>query len=183
MLKNISVVFCVLAGVLSKAVFAQISSLDSDIGNSYYYIDHYEVSIEKPASDVWPFVVDLGGWMPGLREVNDNGPVAIEGEVFTLYGNFQMEVVKVIPEKMLLLVNLPNIQEGEVTQGTAMVTVSEENGKTLISLFMNRIYLWPNSGKNILRQKRESSEHADSRRRMFEKGFLARLKELSEVDE
>ena len=181
--KKMLVVFCFLVSVLSQVGFAQISPLNSDAGNSYYYTDHYEVAIEKPASDVWPFIIDMGAWMPGLKEANESSPIAVEGKVFRLYGNFHMEVVKVIPEKMLLLVNLPNIQEGEKTQGTAMITVSEESGKTLVSLIMNRIYLWPKSEKNILREKRESSEHVDSRARIYKQGFLARLKKLSEGTE
>jgi hypothetical protein len=181
--KKMLVAFCFLVAVLSQVSFAQISPLNSDVGNSYYYIDHYEVAIEKPTSDVWPFIIDMGAWMPGLKEANESSPTAVEGEVFRLYGNFHMEVVKVIPEKMLLLVNLPNIQEGEKTQGTAMITVSEENGKTLVSLIMNRIHLWPKSEKNILRERRESSVHVNNRKSMYKQGFLARLKKLSEGTE
>ena len=118
--------------------------------------------------------------MPGLKEANESSPIAVEGEVFRLYGNFHMEVVKVIPEKMLLLVNLPNIQEGEKTQGTAMITVSEENGKILVSLIMNRIYIWPRYEKNVLRERRKSSERSENRSHMYNQGFLANLKKLSE---
>ena len=169
--------------MFSQVGFAQISPLKSDVGNSYYYIDHYEVVIDQPVGDVWPFIIDMGAWMPGLKKANESSPIGVEGEVFRLYGDFHMEVAKVIPEKMLLLVNLPNIQEGEKTQGTAMITVSEESGKTLVSLIMNRIYLWPKSEKNILREKRESSEQVDSRARIYKQGFLARLKKLSEGTE
>ncbi len=181
--KKILLAFCFLVAALSQVGFAQISPLNSEVGNSYYYIDHYEATIEKPVSDVWPFIIDMGVWMPGLKEVNESSPAAIEGEVFRLYDNFHMEVVKVIPEKMILLVNLPNIQEGEKTQGTTMITLSEENGKTLVSLIMNRIYLWPKSEKNILRERRESSEFVNSRNHMYKQGLLARLKKLSESTE
>ena len=166
--------------MFSQVGFAQISPLKSDVGNSYYYIDHYEVVIDQPVGDVWPFIIDMGAWMPGLKKANESSPIGVEGEVFRLYGDFHMEVAKVIPEKMLLLVNLPTIQQGEEMQGTAMITVSEENGKILVSLIMNRIYIWPRYEKNVLRERRKSSEHSDNRSHMYNQGFLANLKKLSE---
>jgi hypothetical protein len=159
---------------------AQISPLESDAGESYYYTDHYEVVIDKPVSGVWPFIIDMGSWMTGLNDANESSPAGVEGETFRLYGNFYMEVVKVIPEKMLLLVNLPNTQEGEDTQGVAMITAQEADGKTLVSIFMNRIYLWSQSEKNVLRERRESSNHAANRKVMYKEKFLTRLKELVE---
>ena len=94
--KEILVVFFFLVAIFSQVGFAQISPLKSDVGNSYYYIDHYEVVIDKPAADVWPFIIDMGAWMPGLKKANESSPIGVEGEVFRLYGNFHMEVVKVI---------------------------------------------------------------------------------------
>lgn len=61
-----------------------------------------------------------------------------------------------------------------------MITVQEVNGRTLVSLIMNRIYLWPQSEKNILREKRETSAHAENRKVMYKDNFLTRLKELAE---
>ena len=49
---------------------AEVSPLESDVTESYYYTDHYEVVIDKRASDVWPHIVDMGAWMAGLKEVN-----------------------------------------------------------------------------------------------------------------
>jgi len=91
-----------------------------------------------------------------------------------------MEVVKVIPEKILLLVNLPNRQEGEYTQGSAMVTVQEVEGKTVVSLFMNRIYLWSLAGENILRKRRESDSYQSNRKSIYQNNFLTKLKKLAE---
>lgn len=173
---------CFLATLFFQIAIAQVSPLDSDVGESYYYTDHYEVVIDRPVSSVWPLIIDMGSWMAGLNEANDSKPVGVEGEIFRLYGNFYMEVVKVIPEKMLLLVNLPNTQEGEDTQGTAMITAQEVDGKTLVSLFMNRIYLWSRSETNVLREKRESSDFAVNRKVMFKANF-ARLKELAEKNQ
>ena len=175
--------FIVLLVVLSPQGFAQISPIKSDLGHSYYYTDHYEITIDRSVSDVWPVMVDLGGWIPGIKEANTKSPMAVQGERFKLYGHYFMDVVKVIPEKMVLLVNLPTSQNGEKTQGTAMITLSEENGKTLVSMMMNRIYLWPSNEKNSLREKRESKEHADYRHLMYNRDFLSRLKLLSETVE
>ena len=162
------------------AADAQISPLDSSIDESYYYTDHYEVVINRSVSEVWPHVVEISSWMPGLDALNETKPMGVEGETFRLYGNFHMQVVKVIPEKMLLLVNLPNIQKGEETRGIAMVTAQEVDGKTLVSIFMSRIYFWSKAEKNELREKRESSGHIEKRKRMYKEGFLERLRALAE---
>ena len=81
---------------------------------------------------------------------------------------------------MLLIVKLPNTQNGEATQGLAMITAQETEGKTLVSIFMNRIYYWFQTEKNIMRERRESENFAKSRRVTYKENFLAKLKELAE---
>ena len=175
-----SLFFCLFAALLVQNASAQIRPLDSDIDESYYYTDHFEIVIDKPVNDVWPVLIELGSWMAGLEEANPSSPVGVEGEVFRLYGDFHMEVVKVIPEKMLLLVNLPNSQQGEDTQGIAMITTQEVEGKTLVSMFMSRIYFWSEPGQNTLREQRESSDHSAQRTKLYKDNFLSRLKQLVE---
>lgn len=173
---------CYVTVLFTHTATAQISPLDTNAGESYYYTDHYETLINKPVADVWPFIVDLGSWMAGLKEANETPPVGVEGEVIRLYGDFYIEVVKAIPEKMLLMVNLPGTQQGEATQGIAMITAQETDGKTLVSLFMSRVYYWFQADQNSLRQRRESSNFAKSRQTLYKDKFLGKLKELAEAE-
>jgi hypothetical protein len=155
---------------------AQVAPLGGEAESSYYYIDHYEVVIEDELSAVWPVLVDLGKWMPGLAEANDPMPPVTQGAVLHLYDDFYLEVAKVIPEKMILLVNLPNSQEGEDTQGIAMISAHGFGEETLVSLFMSRIYFWLAVDENPLRATRESADFIESRRAAYEDNVLSRLR-------
>ena len=159
------------------AVSAQVSPLEEDTGDSYYYVDHYEVVLDKRLSEVWPILADLASWMPGLAEANDTIPATRQGAVFHLYDDFYIEVAKVIRDRMILLVNLPNSQEGEDTQGIAMISVHEIEDGTMVSIFMSRIYFWFEAQDNPLRDRRESREFAESRRASYEDDVLRRLQE------
>jgi hypothetical protein len=172
----------VVALFTSLTAQAQISPLDSELGDSYYYIDHYEVVIEKPIHEVWPHVLEMGSWMPWTAA--EEGSLKIsQGDVINLYDDFYIEIVRVIPESMVLLVNLPNSQEAEDTQGMAMLTAKESEGRTLVSLFMSRIYYWFDPGENELRERRATNEFSSSRRSTYKENFLSKLKELAENNE
>lgn len=81
---------------------------------------------------------------------------------------------------MILVVNLPNNQEGEKNQGMVMISVLEENDKTLVSMFTSRIYFWPGPQDNMLRKRRSTAEFAESRKQTFKGNFLTTLKALAE---
>jgi len=145
---------------------AQVDPLKGAVGRSYYYVDHYEVVIDHQSSEVWPVLVDLASWLPGLAEANDPMPPVTQGSVLHLYDDFYMEVARVIPERMVLLVNLPSSQEGEDTQGIAMISAYGIGEKTLVSIFMSRIYF---------SATRESDDFTESRRATYEENVLRRL--------
>lgn len=174
-----ALIFSTLA--IAPLTFAQISPLDGEFGDSYYFVDHYEVDVNRPVSEVWPAVVHLGSWLPGLAEANERSPVAVEGEIFRLYGDFFMEVIKVIPESFLVMLNLPNSQGGEQTQGVAMLSLRDKGGRTVVSLFMSRFFFWPEQSQNSLRTRRESAEFSEERRKNY-RTILNTLKEIAEAE-
>lgn len=167
--------------LISLSSIAQINDLQESLGDSYYYVDHFETIIDKPAEEVWPHVIEMGKWMPWMASKNSGATKISEGERVHLYGDFYIEVVKIIPQKMIVLANLPNVDQGEQSQGIAMVSITESNGKTLVSIFMSRIYNWFDSKENSQRKTRESKEFANKRKETFKDNFLARLKQLSEA--
>lgn len=167
--------------IASMSVVAQVSALNIDRDDSYYYVDHFEIIIDKPVSDVWPHVLAMGTWMPWMAtEYSPEGTVQ-EGKKINLYGDSYIEVVKIIPQKMILLANLPSVENGEQSQGIAMVSVADVNGNTLVSIFMSRIYLGSEASNNAQRLTRESAEFAKQRKEVFQNNFLKKLKSLAEA--
>ncbi|MGL6161936.1 hypothetical protein [Microbulbifer sp.] len=168
-------------GLISLSSLAQINELETSLGDSYYYVDHFETVINRPADEVWPHVVEMGKWMPWMAGGNSEIKDVSEGKKVHLYGDFYIEVVKVIPQKMILLANLPSMEKGEQSQGVAMVSITESNGKTIVSIFMSRIYNWFEDKENSQRVTRESAEFASQRKATFKDNFLAKLKALAEA--
>ncbi|WP_299944215.1 hypothetical protein [uncultured Microbulbifer sp.] len=171
----------VILSVLASHVFAQVSNIESNFGDSYYYVDHFEIIIDKPANEVWPHVLEMGKWMPWMNQGNSKDSQISENDRVHLYGEFYIEVVKIIPQKMILLANLPAVEEGEESQGVAMVSISESNGVTQVSMFMSRIYNWFEPEINYKRATRESVEFSNQRKSTFRDNFLGKLKQLSEA--
>ncbi|KAA9129655.1 hypothetical protein F3N42_14925 [Marinihelvus fidelis] len=159
---------------------AQVSALETDGASAYYYTDHFEVLIDRPVDETWLHVVELGTWMPWMASEDSPTGTAVEGRRVTLYGDNVMEVVKVIPDRMILLANLPVEENGEHSQGTAMVSVMATGDGTLVSIFMNRVYIQVDDVESPQRAKRESTAFAEQRRKTFRDGFLSTLKHLAE---
>ncbi|MEX2963035.1 hypothetical protein [Microbulbifer sp. TYP-18] len=61
-----------------------------------------------------------------------------------------------------------------------MISIAESDGKTLVSLFMNRIYHWFYEAENPQRATRVSADFASQRQATFRDRFLAKLKQLAE---
>ena len=174
------IIVAIALSLASGSAPAQIYDLEADLGKSYYYTDHFEITIDKPTDRVWPQLLHMGQWMPWMAtEGTDSKPVS-EGDRVNLYGDVQIEVVKIVPQKMILLANLPHTDRGEQSQGIAMISISESNGKTLVSLFMNRVYYWFDAAENPQRATRASADFANQRRATFRGKFLAKLKQLAE---
>lgn len=166
--------------IVCQSTVAQVSALDADIGDSYYYVDHFEITIDKQVSDVWPHVIEMGAWMPWMAIKDSPSNIVQEGQKVNLYGDSYIEVVKIIPEKMVLLANLPNVENGEESQGIAMVSLVESEGKTIVSIFMSRIYSQTGALKSTQRSTRESIDFSTQRKEMFKGNFLEKLKQLAE---
>lgn len=154
--------------------------IDSEFANSYHFVDTYEILIERPPDVVWPQLANLASWMGAM--LHESGPVGAEGEVFRLYEgqNFFAQIVKIVPEKMLVVVNLPSSVEGEELEGISMLTLTEVDGSTLVSNFMSRHFHWIGAGPDVRRERRTSPEYQEFNREMWEEQLLPRLRELAE---
>jgi hypothetical protein len=179
-MKSISRLALIWMFIYAVPTVAQVTDLDVGVGKSYYYTDHFEVIIDRPVSEVWPHVLTMGLWMPWMATEESPSGTVSEGKKVQLYGDNYIEVVKIIPKKMVLLANHPNTQNGESSHGVAMVSVVEANGKTLVSIFMSRLYGWFEAAPSTQRSTREAEDFAKQRKEMFQGKFLEKLRLLSE---
>lgn len=157
------------------------SVVESDFANAYHYVDHYEVMIDAPPQEVWPKLLDFASWMHEFDMEHQSGPETAPGAVYRIYEGQDLlfEVVKVIPEKMILGVNLPSMLEGEASVGMSMITLAEFDGQTLVTNFMSRQYEWHQQEPNPSKSRRESADFKEFNQRVWD-NFFARLKELVE---
>lgn len=177
------VVLILIVVLLSSPIHAGVEPFSTEIGNSYYYSDHHEIVIDRQADVIWPHLRNLASWMYDFSMEHYSGPSDQDVEILRLYEgqDYFFEVTKTIRNELLLGTNLPmTTPEGESTSGIAYITLTEVEGKTVVSVFMNRKYSWLGDVENSSRTLRESSVFSEGRKTTFRR-FLARLKELAEA--
>lgn len=170
------------AGVfIGRVASADTVIIDSELADSYHFVDTYEVLIDEPPVKVWPHLVAVGSWMYEFSMIPESGPKDAEGAVFRLYEgqDYFMQLAKVIPGRLLVAVNLPSSVGGEELVGIGMLTLTEVDGKTLVSNFMTRQSVRTQGTSNTLRERRQSAEFQENTRDQWNR-FLARLRELAE---
>lgn len=167
--------------LLPQAAPAQALIVDSDLADAYYFVDHYEVLIDRAPEQVWPHLLDFSSWMYEFSMSHVSGPRNGEGAILRIYEgqDFFFEITKIVPNRMIVGINHPSTMQGEESVGIAMFTLTELDGKTLVSNFVSREYHWTQQGPNPLRATRESAEFQESTRATWDT-FLARLRELAE---
>lgn len=175
------VVLLVVSAVIGGIASADTVIIDSKLAESYHFVDTYEILIDEDPPKVWPHLVDVKSWMYEFSLIHESGPRNAEGAVFRLYEDqdYFMELAKLIPEKLAVAVNLPSSVDGEQLVGIGMFTLTEVDGKTLVSTFMTRQFVQLSDTANALRERRESPEFQDDTQERWNR-FMTRLKELAE---
>jgi hypothetical protein len=165
----------------SAAPASETITVEPD-GDSYHFVSHYSVAIDAPAEAVWEHLVRLDSWMYELDMSLVSGSPGQEGEVRRLYAgqDFLVQVTKVIPNELLVVVNLPSTFNGEHSTGIVVTTLHEAEGTTAVDMTMSRRYTWQGDGENPMKRQRESKEFAESTKAMWQDGFLGRLRSLAE---
>lgn len=72
---------------------SQVSPLEVESGDSYYYVDHFEIIIDKPISDVWPHILNMSSWMPWMEGVNNRTLNVSEGALISAFNAFSADSV------------------------------------------------------------------------------------------
>lgn len=165
----------------TRVTVAESIIIDSELSDSYHFVDTYEISINSAPHEVWRHLVDMASW-PGWGMTHESGPREQEGEVLRLYPGqeFFVQIVKLIPDRMMVVANLPSNMQGEESVGLAMITLTKIEDSTLVSVFMARHYDWTGEGPDPLRQKRASDEFREFNRQNWDNGFLPHLRDLAE---
>jgi len=142
--------------------------------DSYHFVSHYSIVIDAPIETVWQHLVNLGSWMYEFEMALVSGTPGTQGEVRRLYSgqDFLVQTVKVIPNKLLVIANLPSTFQGESGTGISVMTLHENSGATTVDLTMSRRYTWKSGEPNVLKQRRESTEFANETRAMWQDRFL-----------
>lgn len=77
------------------------------------FLMHHEFTIDKPVGDIWPHMLNLGGWMPTHDLVTVAGKSGEVGELIKVYGagsdiaGFYLKVIKCEPCESLILKMMP----------------------------------------------------------------------------
>ena len=175
-------IYSILLGVLvsSHSVAEDFISQESAV-NTYNYVSSYEIAINSPPGAVWKNLENLQSWMYAFELSHHSGNKCEVGEVLRLYPNqeFYIQVTGKVKDKLLTIVNLPSLLNGEQSTGVGVISLVPNGSETLVQLTMSRRYEWVGEGVNTMKQRRESKEFQSSTAQMWG-NFLNRLKELSE---
>ena len=169
--------------LVSNFAHASETLIDEPDGISYNFVSHYSVEISAPAKTVWKNLIDLGSWMYDFEMKPVSGLNELEGRVLRLYEgqDFHVQITKAIPDKLLVIANLPTSMEGEqLSSGISVTTLTESAGKTTVELTMSRRYVWNKPGENHLKSRRQSEAFIQNTRATWNR-FLGRLAELSAI--
>ena len=163
---------------LARATGTVISEPNS---TNYHFVSHYRVKISAGPSTVWKHLVDLHSWMFEFEMAHVSGPHHEAGEVLRLYAgqDFLVEITKTIPNKVIVIANLPSEFQGEHSTGVSVTTLNEADGGTIVDLTMSRRYTWHGEGADPVRARRESTEFNAATDARWER-FLAKLCSLCE---
>lgn len=148
---------------------------------SYHFISHHRTTIDRSAKEVWPHLLKLGSWMVDFDMTHVSGPIQQEGEILKLYAqqDFLIQIEKIIPNTLIVAVNLPSTFRGEHSTGTSVISLNEINGRTIVDLTQIRVYTWLESGFNPLQELRQSAEFEQETNATWDR-FLLRLKQIAE---
>lgn len=183
--RSLSAALTILSVLLPAApstLLAATSLIDEPEGDSYHLVSHYQITIDAPVDEVWPWASNLRSWMYEFELAPVSGERGKAGEVLRLYEGeeFQIQLLEVVPERMLMIANLPSESQGEVATGIAILNLHGRGSSTEVNLVMSRRYTWTGDGANPHQAVRQTEDFVRSTDTMWRDRFLARLRCLAE---
>ncbi|MEM7002130.1 MAG: SRPBCC family protein [Pseudomonadota bacterium] len=157
---------------------------DEAAGKTYHFTTHYRSVINASPQAVWAVLIDLQAWMYEFELATETGMPGQPGQILNLYSgqDFKLQVIASDPPRMLVLANLPLTFQGEFGTGVGVFTLHKQGDQTEVALTGTRRYAWRGDGVNPLRQRRAEKQFQQATRRMWQRRFLGRLKQLVEVN-
>ena len=151
-----------------------------------------EITINRPASQVWPYLMDFGSYLKTDFIVKTvAGEPNKEGEVQRLYSTkiplkeqedkpgYFFKTIKIVPEKFWYGINPATSSRNALHTGFNVLALIENNGKTKVTYI---------GGKEATVSSKQSYENAENGHQAlvidgtlrWEKDYLPRLKKLVE---
>lgn len=188
-------VFALLVGCIAPVAWAELNheivGIPDEVSagsNAYHTSFYYEILIDRPAALIWPHLIQQSTWIESDFEPVSGVPGQV-GNIQRLYAGqqFYMQTLKVIPEKLLLQVNLPSLYRDEYSTGVGIFTLhpvcpNARCNSTRLSVIMDRRYVWQGEGHNGTRDVRGSVDFNEATRVAWEDNYLPRLKSLAEAE-
>lgn len=101
-----------------------------------HLVTHSRVEVARPASAIWPFILDPTAWKQGLRLVHHSGPVGEVGETFAAVSPsapaepaYFVQNVELVPNQRR---TVKLYEKGGVLIGFATFTLEASNGGTVV---------------------------------------------------
>lgn len=162
------------------------------------YVSVAEITVDAPASAVWPHVLDLGSWIYDFHFEHISGPKGAEGEVLHLWpvgaeglsevrarerkpdNAIVLKTLAVTPERMWYGINPPTDETGDIrSSGVNLVRLAETGGRTLVTAIRSKEAVCPTRESRDATQEEMTRYQPIAQARWTNK-YLPRLKELSE---
>ena len=179
-MRKLTVFVLVLLCAQGAQVLAQV--VDEPNGTAYHFVKSYRVHVLATPAEVWPHVMNLGGWMYDFEMTTVQGVEGQVGAVVRLYEgqDFMVQLTALEVARLMVMANLPMTDRGETGTGIGVTQLTAlGDGTTEVSLVMSRRYDWSGTRENVLRETRQSAEFNDFTDEMWLR-FLNRLKAMAE---
>ena len=151
---------------------------------------HAEITIDKPASEVWPHLVNFSSWFATDYIVKHvSGEPGEEGEIQALYSSkipikdqqnpLLLKAIKIVPNKLFFGTNIPITYNDQTISGDNILQLSEFDGKTKVVAIMTKKI------QSLTREAYDSGKHSlesgsKAARIRWETDYFPRLKMLVE---
>ena len=152
---------------------------------------NFVITIDRPASNVWPHLIKLGSWIEDFTWSHSSGEPNAAGEILHLHHEsipikdrnesnaLVVKAINIVPLHLSHHVNpLYMASDGSLHFGTNILTLHENNGKTEVNYYGSKSLKTSSMTEDQVRSHFQAFNEDATQR--WEKRYLPRLKELAE---
>lgn len=152
---------------------------------------YHEITFDKPASKVWPHIINFGSYQTDIGYRHASGPANQVGQIYELYfpivpedkqdetdAATTLKTIRMIPNELWHGVNLISAGSWGVATGSNIFILEEFNGKTTAKFIMEKQFIFYNSSEEEV--EKSMSHITDDANRRWREIYLPNLKKLVE---